>query len=321
MKQRASITHDAMFRTGFAQPGVIEAVVWPELPPEVTALFAGPPELVDGKFLGRHFAGSETDLVVRVPLVTGPGDFVYLPLEHKSKDERLAAFQLGGYQMELYGRYGGRQRRRLPWVIPVIIYCGKREWRAPLSIADSIPGDHAVAAYARRCAPSQTVRLVDLAKLRLPALEWHPLAWVACAVLRGAMRPAERERLLPGVVGRLPDDSAFATQVIGFIVDRWEVGEAELLAVAQQEKPERGGALVTSAKVAWLEEGKAEGKAEGRAEAMMATLTKLMQRRFGKAADDWQGRIQAASAEELDAWILAVLDAPSPEAVFSQPRL
>ena len=81
---------------------------------------------------------------------------------------------------------------------------------------------------------------------------------------------------------------------------------------------------MTSAKVAWMEEGKAEGiaegKAEGRAEAMTATLTKLMRRRFGKVADDWQGRIQAGSAQELDAWILAVLDAPSPEAVFSQPR-
>ena len=65
---------------------------------------------------------------------------------------------------------------------------------------------------------------------------------------------------------------------------------------------------MASAKVTWMEEGKVE------------MLTKQMQRRFGKAADDWQGRIQAGSAQELDAWSLAVLDAPSPEAVFSQPR-
>ena len=63
-------------------------------------------------------------------------------------------------------------------------------------------------------------------------------------------------------------------------------------------------------------EGKAEGLAEGLAEGKATTLLRLLQRRFGPVPRRLRDRIAAADVGQVDAWLDAVLDAPSLSAVF-----
>ncbi|NEX23093.1 DUF2887 domain-containing protein [Thiorhodococcus mannitoliphagus] len=58
-------------------------------------------------------------------------------------------------------------------------------------------------------------------------------------------------------------------------------------------------------------EGKAEGEAKGKAEGKASALRRQLTRRFG-ALPDWVGlRIDAASIEQLDAWLDDIFDAES----------
>ena len=65
-----------------------------------------------------------------------------------------------------------------------------------------------------------------------------------------------------------------------------------------------------------LAEGEARGLAEGRAD----TLVRLLRRRFGPLPDSAEARIHAASAAHLTQWLDRVLDAPSLEDLFDDPR-
>ena len=66
----------------------------------------------------------------------------------------------------------------------------------------------------------------------------------------------------------------------------------------------------------WRAEAKAIGEAKGEAKGEANMLLKLLAGRFGTVPEDIRTRIYAASIEELDAWVDAVLSASSLDEVF-----
>ncbi|MFT0533862.1 DUF4351 domain-containing protein, partial [Castellaniella hirudinis] len=63
-------------------------------------------------------------------------------------------------------------------------------------------------------------------------------------------------------------------------------------------------------------EGLVEGKAEGSVEGQSKTLLLQIQRRFGPQPDAIARRIQAATAAQLETWLLNILDATELDDVF-----
>lgn len=62
------------------------------------------------------------------------------------------------------------------------------------------------------------------------------------------------------------------------------------------------------------------GKREGRTEGQLETLSKQLERKFGTLNAAHQQRLQDASAEQLERWLMQILDAPTIEAVFAEPH-
>ena len=299
------ISHDAMFKAGLRWPGVLLAILEAVLPRSVTRLFAGEPEAVDASFLNGRLVSRIADLVFRIPLATGAKEFVFILLEHKSEPVAQAALQVRGYAMALWELLGSRAG--LPLVIPLLVYCGEREWKPPLAIADLLAGEHAVARYARRWARGAVCRLVDLVALPLKKLEKSNLAWAFCALMRGAMRPAEQERLLPGIFARLPEGSVYESQALCYVLYRWRLDGDQVRGIINSVKQSKGDRLMQSWGERYVAERVALGKAEGKAE----MLLKAMQYRFNPVPAEAVARVNGASAAEIDAWSEAVFEAPS----------
>jgi hypothetical protein len=59
-----------------------------------------------------------------------------------------------------------------------------------------------------------------------------------------------------------------------------------------------------------------EGRQEGKLETKITMLEKLLSKRFFPLPEGTLGRINRATPEQLEHWILAVIDAPTLEAVF-----
>ncbi|MCG5531799.1 Rpn family recombination-promoting nuclease/putative transposase, partial [Halorhodospira halochloris] len=74
--------------------------------------------------------------------------FLYVLIEHKSAPDPGTPVQLLGYLQRIWRRYAeqsaeGRaaRYRRLPPIIPLVIYNGKPAWSVPLSLFDCIDAD------------------------------------------------------------------------------------------------------------------------------------------------------------------------------------
>ena len=63
----------------------------------------------------------------------------------------------------------------------------------------------------------------------------------------------------------------------------------------------------------WLQQGKLEGKIEAEAD----MLRRLLTRRFGPLHPEVQAQINAASAQQIEAWFDRSVDASDPMQVFS----
>ncbi len=66
----------------------------------------------------------------------------------------------------------------------------------------------------------------------------------------------------------------------------------------------------------WTQRWRQEGRLEGRLEGEGAILLRQLKRRFGPELPSWvETKVQTASAEQLEAWSEAILDATSLEDV------
>ncbi|WP_170235297.1 DUF4351 domain-containing protein, partial [Verticiella sediminum] len=65
-----------------------------------------------------------------------------------------------------------------------------------------------------------------------------------------------------------------------------------------------------------IEKGLEQGRGEGRHEGLRQALSSLLERRFGPLPPAARERVQTASADTLQIWLLRVLDAARLDDVF-----
>ncbi|MCA8973219.1 MAG: Rpn family recombination-promoting nuclease/putative transposase [Planctomycetes bacterium] len=102
------------------------------------------------------------------------------------------------------------------------------------------------------------------------------------------------------------------------ILERPETDIMGTLQKTEQRGFERG---LAEGKLEGLAEGKLEGKAEGKLEGetrgRVATLIRLLERRFGSLPDHVSARLAAGSIADLDRWADRVLDVPRLDLLFA----
>jgi hypothetical protein len=68
--------------------------------------------------------------------------YIYLILEFQSQEDHFMALRMANYVMSFYLDYVKSQKpgkkRRLPPVLPAVIYIGQKKWKAPLNIKELI---------------------------------------------------------------------------------------------------------------------------------------------------------------------------------------
>src|SRR5262249_15177966 len=124
--------HDARFRHTFGDPVHAGPLLRALLPPAISAV-------IDWSTLRRvpDVAIDESQRELRTDLlftvrVLGRAAFLLLLPEHKSRPDRWAPLQMLSYQVAHWQRLRREQPRlqTLPPIVPVLVHCGARRWRA-----------------------------------------------------------------------------------------------------------------------------------------------------------------------------------------------
>ena len=317
--------HANLFRSTFSDPEQAKGLLRNFLPAAlVAAIDWDSLELHDTEFLDQELRRSTVDLLFSVNLAGRPA-LIYLLLEHKSHQDPLTAWQMLRYFVRIQEHRLRQQpdaTQLLP-ILPLVVHHGTQGWSCAedvFELIDLAGLDPQVRAALQPFQPRFRFLLADLPEVtidRLRQLAMAPLAKLvllamqflrgqeaepALAIMRGALDylrqvlavPGGRERLIP----------------VWYYLFR--VSDLDLQAVHDLvaiELDEQAGAdMKTTAER--LEE-------KGYRASMIATLLRLIERRFGAPDDATRNRVQQATAADLARWLDAILDAVTLDALLA----
>ena len=133
--------HDKLFRETWSDVATARAFLQQYLPPALLArLHLGTLEIVKDSFIDQELQEYFSDLLYRITIDKHVG-YIYLLFEHKSYPERHIHLQLLEYLLRIW-RQDFKQRvknqyaRRLPIIVPLVLYHGKRPWRIKRRFAE-----------------------------------------------------------------------------------------------------------------------------------------------------------------------------------------
>ena len=290
-------------------PQRARALIRDYLPAEITAQLAdASPEPMEGTFVDDALRGSQSDRLFRVQLVSGRPAYIYTLLEHKSAPDTRTPVQLLGYMARIWQRHitetGADAARRLPPIIPLVVYHGQAPWTVPTAVADCIEADDDLRPYLRDfryvLAETREVPYDDLASDR--ALR------AGLAALTYAFGHEVTVAILARLLGDLPDQDSIERQVLEYVAAVYNMDEHRLTEAARQAKPERQEDLMSTVAEQWMQRSKAE------------TVIEVLEERFGPIDAARRQKVMSMSSEELSRLNRRAIKAQTLDDAFADDR-
>ena len=319
MTKRA--THDAFFKRILSDPKKARAFLRRFLPPKIVARLADRlPVLLSPQHVNGNLRVTESDLVYRVFLEDD--DFFDAGIEHKSAPQREVHVQLYGYYHGIKGRdlqATARALRGSPTVITLLAYHGPAEWN-PVVTLDGETAQQAAAKHAE-------LDLEDFRDFRAIFVDFKRHAiddLTEDRALQAALYAMARQSLdaLDPILARMRRPGQHDPDVLTYIVQNWHNVDNNRLQArleefnhSREDKPM--GTLWDEMEAKSLDKGRAEGRAEGRAKGKAEALLNQLLLKFEQVSAGVREQVGAASGEQLDAWLAAVLSADSLDEVFA----
>ncbi|CAI2054467.1 Putative transposase, YhgA-like [Serratia fonticola] len=126
-KNNTPTPHDATFRQFLTQPEVARDFMELHLPAELRAICdLNTLKLESGSFVEDNLRQYFSDVLYSLKTTTGDDGYVHVLIEHQSTPDQHMAFRLIRYAVAAMQRHLEAGHKKLPLVIPMLFYTGKR---------------------------------------------------------------------------------------------------------------------------------------------------------------------------------------------------
>lgn len=126
-KNKTPTPHDAAFRQFLTQPEIARDFMELHLPPELRAICdLSTLKLESGSFVEDDLRQYFSDVLYSLKTTTGDDGYIHVLIEHQSTPDKHMAFRLIRYAIAAMQRHLDAGHKKLPLVIPVLFYTGKR---------------------------------------------------------------------------------------------------------------------------------------------------------------------------------------------------
>ncbi|QXN64870.1 Rpn family recombination-promoting nuclease/putative transposase [Serratia fonticola] len=126
-KNNTPTPHDATFRQFLTQPEVARDFMELHLPAELRAICdLNTLKLESGSFVEENLRQYFSDVLYSLKTTAGDDGYVHVLIEHQSTPDRHMAFRLIRYAVAAMQRHLEEGHKKLPLVIPMLFYTGKR---------------------------------------------------------------------------------------------------------------------------------------------------------------------------------------------------
>jgi predicted transposase YdaD len=313
--------HDLSYRLFFAHRRMIQDLLREIVGEQwVERIDLGSGERVDASFVSPKHENREGDVVWQFRRKDGGEPvYVYILLEFQSRPDPSMPVRLMGYESLFYQLLMAGQPaagwRKLPLVIPVVVYNGWEPWNVATDLGSMI-GELDPSAEIYR--PQLRYRLVneaayspeELAALNSPVADLFRIEksrdWfeVRSSVhrLRQSIPPDEASLR-----------QAFETWLRKLILPRLGLSQEEAAAASTLEEIET---MLADSIDRWNREIREEGRQEGRQEEGARVVLRLLRLKFGPLDPEIEERVHSADADRLLGWSERILTAESLQDVF-----
>jgi len=308
---------DASYKTLFAAPEVVRDLILGFVPDEwLHGLDYATLERVSGSYITDDLRDRADDIVWRVK-VGGEWVYLYILIEFQSTVDAWMAVRIMTYVGLLYQDLIQQKqvlpKRRLPPVLPIVLYNGDGKWTAKTNIADLIPKTPGLLA---KYVPHLEYLLID--ESRYDMADLAPMKNLVAAAIRFE-RP-ESEAALMALIDGLNEwlegnpelKRIFAIWIRAMVLRH---NQNRLVLPKVRDLRELKMTLADRFET-WARQHEQRGIEQGIEKGEALLLQRLLIRRFGPLPNERVAQISAATTAQLEHWSDRVLDAASLEDVF-----
>lgn len=267
-KNSTPTPHDATFRQFLTQPEIARDFMELHLPAELRALCdLSTLKLESGSFVEDDLRQYFSDVLYSLKTTAGDG-YVHVLIEHQSSPDRHMAFRLLRYAVAAMQRHLEAGHRKLPLVIPVLFYTGKR---SPYPYSTRWLDEFDDPAVAEKLY-GRAFPLTDITVIPDDDIMNHR-SMAALTLLQKHIHQRDMATLTDRLATLLMADYLSSSQVtvlIHYLLQAGESADSEaFVRELAQRVPQHGDALMTIAQQLeqkGIEKGRMEGRMEGRQE-------------------------------------------------------
>ena len=268
--------HDAFFKQLFGRSALAASFCAHYLPPDIAQTLRLDPALltpVPTESLDRQLRGRRADVAYRVPRADGGPLHIHVLFEHKSYVDLRTAFQITRYCMGIWEAEFAEGKRRLSPILPVVVYHGRRPWRAATDLGGLIDAPEALQAFL----PHLRYHLVSISPHDPPPSRGLISLRVGLEVLQSIFRTgSELEARLVAAIARLAalGEPDLITEEVAPILLYANQVHADLTAerlerVVSIALPDLGGVVMDKTFENLIQEGMRRGREVGAQEGLL----------------------------------------------------
>lgn len=239
--------HDATFRQFLSQPTIARDFMALHLPAEFLALCdLDTLKLESGAFVEEDLRQYFSDILYSLKTTSRDDGYIHVLIEHQSSPDRHMAFRLMRYAIAAMQRHLDAGHKKLPLVIPVLFYSGKR---SPYPYSTRWLDEFSVPAYASRLY-SNAFPLVDVTVIPDEDIVGHR-SMAALTLLQKHIHQRDLAELIDKLAPVILAGYLSSSQVISlvnYLLQAGETADADLFVrTLAQRVPQHEDALMTIA--------------------------------------------------------------------------
>ncbi|RDL15981.1 putative transposase/invertase (TIGR01784 family) [Serratia fonticola] len=283
-KNNTPTPHDATFRQFLTQPEVARDFMELHLPAELRAICdLDTLKLESGSFVEDNLRQYFSDVLYSLKTTAGDDGYVHVLIEHQSTPDRHMAFRLIRYAVTAMQRHLEAGHKKLPLVIPMLFYTGKR---SPYPYSTRWLDEFANPELAGKLY-STAFPLVDVTVIPDDEIAGHR-SMAALTLLQKHIHHRDLAELVDRLAPILLTGYLSSSQVVSlvhYIVQAGETSDAEaFVRQLAQRVPQHGDTLMTIAQQLeqkgiekGIQLGRQEGHSEGERDATLKIARTMLQ--------------------------------------------
>ncbi|MBA4822666.1 Rpn family recombination-promoting nuclease/putative transposase [Pantoea ananatis] len=239
--------HDATFRQFLSQPTIARDFMALHLPAEFLALCdLDTLKLESGAFVEEDLRQYFSDILYSLKTTSRDDGYIHVLIEHQSSPDRHMAFRLMRYAIAAMQRHLDAGHKKLPLVIPILFYSGKR---SPYPYSTRWLDEFSIPAFASRLY-SNAFPLVDVTVIPDEEIVGHR-SMAALTLLQKHIHQRDLAELIDKLAPVTLADYLSSSQVISlvnYLLQAGETADADLFVrTLAQRVPQHEDALMTIA--------------------------------------------------------------------------